>query len=402
MKVKSATVKRTVTKKVKGRKPVTTTVTKRTLRVPRKKRIRGAGVRVPLLLSKAKVSSPKTPVTMDKDSAIIQTVPLHTSQATNTIILDQLVCAEMAPRLKSLAQCYQSVKFISVALQIKSTFGALTSGSYVAAYVADPSDTPVNQATWFSAQAHNVVAAYRESVSLSLPPTTKSFFTDPSSELRTFSPGRFVVMAIDAPSQSGSLIFHLTWKVAFSKPTIGSGVSDAGSEFVQVEQPAYIPWGEQDTDVDRALALYNGTGDSPYWRPNTVNGSIPSAGVWQLSRPTDLIVMTSTSTASDGAHFAFVTTNLLWHDGDTAGNQAWYPLFWSAQAQGTVKLGWCVVGAGKGVVLPEYAGYTSSKAYGRCQTIFLQEGDYLVKLASLPNPAEHPWHQVLVKRNFIR
>lgn len=193
----------------------------------------------------------------------------------------------------------------------------------------------------------------------------------------------------------------VTWHVSFTRPTLNKEITDDSSVLVNVEDTVYTPWGNDDTDVDRALTVYYGDkADRPYFTPTTVSGASPPLGIYQLNHPVSLIAVVQQATASDGDETTIVRTNLFWHARNGGGGE-WYPMFFSPSSNDLIKAGWVVGSAGKDTPV-EWNGYTMSRCYTHAQVFLLQPGDYFTKLDDFPDPQTHVWEAVLPAKNFTQ
>lgn len=136
-----------------------------------------------------------------------------------------MVDATLAPRLRSLAQAFQRIKFISLVFNVTAQVSAFTNGGYISGFVMDPDDARISKAI-LQASTGSVVRKWYESANVVIPKTNELFYTSTGVEPRTRSPGRFWVLVDQSPSTTANVVITAEWKVELSKPAFEDLSSD--------------------------------------------------------------------------------------------------------------------------------------------------------------------------------
>lgn len=137
-------------------------------------------------------------------------------------IISQLVTPAMLPRLSKAGGMYQKIKYKRLKFHVISGCPTSQTGSYVCAFVKDPTDD--YDATGDSAVARLVsnegakVQKAWESTSTTYTSGTW-FFTSPGTSMRWFSPGKFIVLMDGVASQPGSVTVTCEWTIELCNQT---------------------------------------------------------------------------------------------------------------------------------------------------------------------------------------
>jgi hypothetical protein len=136
------------------------------------------------------------------------------------LVCDILIEPSAFDRLDVVASAFQRIVYKSLRFKVVTQINTLTSGGYVCAFVRDPSDVMDNGSlNRLTSMRGSVTTKWYQSAIISANSPT-SYFTSSGVEIREFSPGRFVLMADGAATQSGSLTIFVEWAVQLSGPSI--------------------------------------------------------------------------------------------------------------------------------------------------------------------------------------
>jgi hypothetical protein len=149
------------------------------------------------------------------------TVPSRTTAG--SLILDTAITPSLGPRLSTLASAWQRIRYLRMRFQVNATGSSLVGGSYVAAFIPDPTDKPplTNADSWVMAHEGATQSSWWVSVDVVGPCPPQTLYTSfEQSEPRLSSPGRFVIACINPPSADTTLSLNWDWRVAFSQPSL--------------------------------------------------------------------------------------------------------------------------------------------------------------------------------------
>nr|QIJ56912.1 hypothetical protein [Scaphoideus titanus sobemo-like virus 1] len=136
-------------------------------------------------------------------------------RASGSIVLDFLVVPSGFKRLARIASAFQKVQYLQLEFSVEPQINAVTAGGYVVGFVSDPDDQIVNLDQLTSTRG-SVTTKWWQSARVVPKLTNRTYFTSMGSELREFSPGRFVLMVDGQASQTGNLTVFCRWSVRLS------------------------------------------------------------------------------------------------------------------------------------------------------------------------------------------
>lgn len=102
---------------------------------------------------------------------------------------------------------------------VQPQVSSLTGGGYVAAFVKDPADT-IGTIAALTSQVGSVTTKWWQSANVEASLLSKELFTSEGTEVREFSPGRFVLMSDGAPTQTGNVTVFAQWSVQLSQASL--------------------------------------------------------------------------------------------------------------------------------------------------------------------------------------
>lgn len=155
-----------------------------------------------------------------------------TSTTPGTILYERFVDAQMFPSLSDRARTFQRIKYTKLTFKLVSESGTNVTGGIAAAFykdaysaILDGEDGLTNLMTQAGAKA---TKAWQELV---IPTSSQEhFYVTPGSDLRLYSPGKFVIMTSGPVDKDSPLSLYCDWTVELSKP-------GRNAPQKQVEQP---------------------------------------------------------------------------------------------------------------------------------------------------------------------
>lgn len=246
------------------------------------------------------------------------------STSPGTILYERFIDAQMFPSLSERARTFQRIKYSKLVFKLVSESGTNVTGGIAAAFYKDAYSQVVdgdagltNLMTQAGAKA---TKAWQELVISTNSP--EQFYVTPGSDLRLYSPGKFVVMTSGPVDKDSPLSLYCDWTVELSKP-------GRNAPQKQVEQPvvtcSYILSGvnsqdklhgrnwDPSTDTETVLQdpddLFHGLG-------NVENTDFSSAKFYRLPHP-----MAIDQTNAEDDHYVLVVRfmQLVLEDGKLVG-----------------------------------------------------------------------------------
>lgn len=141
------------------------------------------------------------------------------------IIIDALITPDLLTILRKDASTWSKIRYNWLRFGIHLTGPTTTKGSWLAAFVTDPDDIPPvggsveDRMTWMRSHRFTSEGKWWETKQIVVK-SNRWLFTSDSSEVRTFSPGRFILMNVDAPADDVPLTVNLDWNCSFSVPAL--------------------------------------------------------------------------------------------------------------------------------------------------------------------------------------
>jgi len=255
------------------------------------------------------------------------------------VLLDQLISPMMTLRLRLLSRAFQRILWHKCELLIIPLNGSTTNSGYTAGVVEDPEafvpTSGKNLIQYLTALRGTVVrqAWVQDHTGFQVPVANRpEMFTQQGSDVRRYSPGRFVIAA-------GGNITNATFQI-----------------LLKYDVSLMVPITTIDADNETPVMRADGNNNSTYSR-NSVNfpqtsGNLTNLGQ-TISLATDMLVTTATGevTASDGAgsalaiiragtvgHFISLQVGnnltLVWRGDDQEQGLTYYPVRWLLRGGG--------------------------------------------------------------------
>jgi hypothetical protein len=178
------------------------------------------------------------------------------------------------PRLRSQASGYQDIKYHSLELVADGSASLTTSGSMIHSFCADAGDdVPGGREgiSWAASQQCSATGKYSQCVRVKVPasqltgPFNGSFKTSISNSdaPRTYSPGFFAGVIVNAPDAKAPISITVNWDVTVSKATTHSLADAREVRYVKVLGGIGIQGSTTaDTPYDADLKFYGEPGDT--------------------------------------------------------------------------------------------------------------------------------------------
>lgn len=150
--------------------------------------------------------------------------PVILGMRSETVVCDLLITPGLFRRLAVVSKAYQKIRYLRLRFRVEPQVSTTTSGGYVVAFVADPSDdvTDINALT---SQQGSVTTKWWQGSSVSCTSRDRAYYTSNSVEVREYSPGRLVVMVDGPATQAGSVTIFAEWSVELSGPSLETSLS---------------------------------------------------------------------------------------------------------------------------------------------------------------------------------
>jgi len=148
-----------------------------------------------------------------------------TNYTRGQIIINEVLDVNTLPRLEQIGHGFQRVRWHRLKFTVTPYNSTTAGGGYVAAFVKDASDVPPEDGSvinWVLAQEGSVTAKWWESSTVAATVPQQLLYTSESVEARSYSPGRFVVVAIAPSTSVGGVSVICDYEVSFSEPALES------------------------------------------------------------------------------------------------------------------------------------------------------------------------------------
>lgn len=184
--------------------------------------------------------------------------PIDQSKLTKgAVVFDLLVEPTIARRMADLALAFQRVRYVKLRFRVTSHFPSIASGGYLAGFIKDPADKlPALAASYLISNTGAKVTNWWISTNYDCSLGATRYYTDRPTQdstgevapdtVRSYSPGRFVVVCDSIPNQTGSISLELEWEVVFSDATL--------KEYVPV--PATLTFGDNLPETNLVAIKY--------------------------------------------------------------------------------------------------------------------------------------------------
>nr|ABB71128.1 capsid precursor protein [Wuhan nodavirus] len=150
-------------------------------------------------------------------------VTLPANTAKGTVIYDQIITPAIGRRLRQQAALFQKIKNNSLRFEVQTQTPTTNGGGYVVAFLHDPSmdvGQGENALKALTAVQGTQTSKFWQSVNMNVQTTKQQDFTLNGSDVRLFSPGRFVVLTDGAPTEPVSITILFHWTVELSRPAL--------------------------------------------------------------------------------------------------------------------------------------------------------------------------------------
>jgi hypothetical protein len=134
----------------------------------------------------------------------------------------------LLPRLAAVSRTYQRISYKLLQFDVCAQNPSSTSGGYAAAWVADPDDNILRSSNLLSHKGAVQRKWWEDAVVPGPVRPDQEFYTSLSvaGSLRFHSPGQFVIICDNPPSQAIVMTVNCKYSVVLSQPSIESGAGD--------------------------------------------------------------------------------------------------------------------------------------------------------------------------------
>lgn len=145
---------------------------------------------------------------------------LQPGKPVGTILYERFVSVQMFPSLVERARTFQRVRYSSLTWRLVSESGTNVTGGVAAAFIKD-ADALVNDGeegfeTLMTHAGAKATKAWQElTVSAN---SAETFYVTPGSDLRFYSPGKFVIMTSGPVDKDSPFALYCDWTVELSRP----------------------------------------------------------------------------------------------------------------------------------------------------------------------------------------
>lgn len=174
------------------------------------------------------VGAPTARITLS-GTDLLEFVPDVSKFASGELVTAISIKPQLLRRLGTLANAYQRIRYRKLVFRITSRCSTSTGGGYLAAFSADPADVfPLKDASAYLASNPSALSSpWWTSADIQANLPSRLFYTDPSSEVREYSPGSFLLACDAKATQPGAFSIYAHWQVDLESPTLHPmGVDD--------------------------------------------------------------------------------------------------------------------------------------------------------------------------------
>lgn len=132
-----------------------------------------------------------------------------------TVVASELITPGSFRRLARVASAYQRIHYTRLRFRVVPQLPTTSGGGYVAGFVRDPADEVPDVSSLLS-QTGAVATKWWQSCDVLTLPDSRLYYTSEGSELREFSPGRFMVISNGTCTANGSVVVYADWDVRLS------------------------------------------------------------------------------------------------------------------------------------------------------------------------------------------
>jgi hypothetical protein len=189
--------------------------------------------------------------------------------------------------------------------EVNASGSSLIGGEFVAAFIADPTDTPPMQGAdrWIKAHQGSVTSSWWRSINVRGPCPPQIMYTSfEANEPRFSSPGRFVLAVVNPPSSDTTMSISLNWHVSFQQPSLEYTIEEDSiyvlEEDSRLKLTNFSASQAFDPHLRKGLDTTGGTG---YLSPEDFTPVLPPGVMLRLPHPKSLNSDTGATGAPENA-----------------------------------------------------------------------------------------------------
>lgn len=226
--------------------------------------------------------TPRLNLHSNTDRLAHTTVPANTPRG--TVIYDQIITPAIASRLRQQAALYQMINYTNLRFEIQTQTATSNAGGYIAAFLHDPMmDVGSGESALraLTAVQGTQTSKFWQSISMSARANKHEYYTLSGSDVRLFSPGRFVVLSDGSPTTDVEITILFHWTVSLRKPALQrlvaqlpQAVLTASYLYSDEENVRYANWNPADNTFTPPI---NGEGSE--FMENAFSGLPPASSI---------------------------------------------------------------------------------------------------------------------------
>lgn len=238
-------------------------------------------------------------------SDLIAALTIPSTVEQGELLVDVVVTPAVAARLETLATAWQRIKYHKLLFEVNASGSSLIGGEFVAAFIADPTDTPPMQGAdrWIKAHQGSVTSSWWRSINVHGPCPPQVMYTSfESNEPRFSSPGRFVMAVVNPPSSDTTMSISLNWHVSFQQPSLEYTIEEDAIYVLEEDSRLKITDFSAGKTFDPYLRKGLEVGDgTAYLTPEDFTPVLPPGVMLRLPHPKTLNSDTGASGAPENA-----------------------------------------------------------------------------------------------------
>lgn len=204
------------------------------------------------------------------DRLLQTTIPSNYERG--SVVLDQIVTSAITDRLRTQASLFQRIRYKHLTFEVQTQTATTTTGGYTVAFFKDPmmevgsGESALKKLT---AVQGAKTSKWWQSTVLEVHPNQMQYYCANGSDLRWFSPGRFVILTDGPPNETVSVTVIMKWTVELTEPAMQQIANTFPQAVLTATQLQYV-FGT-DGNKDGRLRAFNRHSDGTYNEVNIEN-----------------------------------------------------------------------------------------------------------------------------------
>lgn len=153
------------------------------------------------------------------------------------VLLDVVIVPGLTTGLNSSSETWQQMRYDSLMFKVAPNNATSVAGSWMAAFVVDPTDEFPSSASkeqrlsWMRSHKYTASGKWWEAKTFRVPGSVW-LYTNAGNDLRLSSPGRLVVISVDAPTGDTPCTIDLDWTCSFRQEALQSAGKSTTTDYV--------------------------------------------------------------------------------------------------------------------------------------------------------------------------